>query len=102
MTLFKDEKALKEFCKTNDIKFRAAYCNFDENQFLNNLELVDLRKIKDDEIPENEIYEAVKKVYKNSDVSVPMKLLNKYEIRTINVNIIFEALIMSRHNIKTK
>lgn len=100
LEMLKEEKALKEFCKANDIKFRAAYGNFDENQFFNNLELVDLRKIKDDEIPEDAIYEAIKRVYKNKDVIVPMHLLNRYEIKTINTNVIFEALIMARHNIK--
>lgn len=100
LEMLKEEKSLKEFCKSNDIKFRAAYGNFDENQFLNNLELVDLRKIKDDEIPEDAIYEAIKRVYKNKDVTTPMHLLNRYEIRTINTNVIFEALIMARHNIK--
>jgi hypothetical protein len=59
--MLKEEKTLKEFCKANDIKFRAAYGNFDENQFFNNLELVHLRKIKDDEIPEYAIYEAIKR-----------------------------------------
>lgn len=100
MELLKDEKALKNLCKTHDIKFRAAYCNFDENQFLNNLELVDLRKIKDDEISEDAVYESIRKVYKNTDISKSMHLLNKYEIRTINTNVIFETLIMSRYNIK--
>lgn len=100
MELLKDEKTLKEFCKANDIKFRAAYCNFDENQFLNNLELVDLRRIQEGEIPEEAIYDAIRKVYKNKDVTTPMHLLNRYEIKTINTNVIFESLIMARHNIK--
>ena len=61
---------------------------------------MDLNKIKDDEIDENGIYEAIRKVYKTTDLSKPMQLLEKYEIRTINTNVIFEALIMTRHNIK--
>lgn len=100
LDILKDEKALKSFCKENNIKCRSAYGNFDENQFLNNLELVDLRKIKPNEIPEQAIYEAIKRVYKNKDVTKPMHLLNRYEIKTINTNVIFESLIMSRHNIK--
>lgn len=100
MDVLKNEKVLKEFCKANDIKFRAAYCNFDENQFLNNLELVDLRKIQDNEIPEEAIYDSIRKVYKNNDIMTSVHLLNKYEIKTINTNVIFESLIMSKHNIK--
>lgn len=100
MDILHNEKQLKDFCKANNIKYRSAYINFDENQFLNNLELVDLRRIRDNEIPEDLIYENIKKVYKNSDMHKPIQLLNRYEIKTINTNVIFEALVLSRHNIK--
>lgn len=98
--IINDEDKLRAYCKEKDFKFKKAYCNFDNNQYLNNLELVDLNKIKDDEIDENGIYEAIRKVYKTTDLSKPMQLLEKYEIRTVNTNVIFEALIMTRHNIK--
>lgn len=100
MDLFQNEEELKTYCQSKGFKFKKAYCNFDENQYLNNLELVDLNRIQDDEIPEAEIYEAIRKVYKNKDISAPIHLLNKYEIKTVNTNIIFEALAMTRHNIK--
>lgn len=95
-----DENYLKNYCKEHDLKFKKSYCNFDENQYLNNLELVDLHKIHDDEFDDAAIYENIKKVYKNKDVTIPMKLLDKYEIRTVNTNIIFESLMINRYNIK--
>lgn len=98
--IINDEEKLKTYCKEKDFKFKKAYCNFNHNQYLNNLELVDLTRIKDDEIDENAIYEKIRSVYKITDISKPIELLEKYEIRTINTNIIFEALIMNRHNIK--
>jgi len=95
-----DEKGLKEFCKANDIKYKKAYINFDEDQFLKNLELVDLRKVRADEFDDEGIYTAIRNVYKTNNIKRPLELLNRYEIKTVNTNIIFETLIMSRHNIK--
>lgn len=100
LNIIADEVELKKYCLANGFKFRKAYCNFDENQFLNNLELVDLNRIHEDEFDDEAIYEAIRKVYKNNDINEPIHLLNRYEIKTVNTNIIFEALIMARHNIK--
>ena len=100
MDLLSNENLLKNYCKERGFKFKKAYCNFDENQYLNNLELVDLTKVQDSEFNDEAIFDAIRKVYKNKDISVPIHLLNKYEIRTVNTNIIFEALVMARHNIK--
>lgn len=97
---FLDEEILKAYCKENGYKFKKAYLNFDENRYLDNLELVDLRKIQDNEINEEGIYDAIRRVYKNKDVHKPLELLNKYEIKTVNTNVIFEAIILARHNIK--
>ena len=98
--IISDENKLKEFCKNNNLKFKKAYKNFNENQFLINMELIDLNRIQDFEINENAIYEAIRKVYKNKNVNDVLALLNRYEIKTINTNIIFEALALTRHNIK--
>ena len=95
-----NEANLKEYCKANDIKFKSAYCNFDESQFLTNLELVDLNRIQTHELSEELIYEKIRSVYKNKDVKKPLELLNRHEIKTVNTNVIFESLILTRHNIK--
>lgn len=100
LDIINDEDKLKNWCKENDFKFKKAYCNFELNRFLTNIELVDLTRIHDDEIDEQGIYEKIRKVYKNKDIKLPLELLNKYEIKTVNTNIIFESLILSRHNIK--
>lgn len=95
-----DEGALKKYCKDNDLLYRKAFTNFSETQYLINLELVDLSKIKNDEINEGAIYDKIKAVYKNNDVGNVMHLLNRYEINKVNTNVIFEKLILTRHNIK--
>ena len=100
MDLFKSETELQAYCKEKGFKFKKAYCNFDENRYLRNLELVDLSKIRDSELNDEAIYESIKRVYKNKDVKKTMHLLEKCEIRTINTNVIFENLMMTRYNIK--
>ncbi len=100
--IINDEEQLKSYCKNNGLKYKKAYTNFNENRYLNNLELVDLRKVHDYEFNEQAIYDSIRKVYKNKDLHKPLELLNRYEIKTINVNVILEALIMSRHNIIDK
>ncbi len=95
-----DEKLLKKFCNDNDLTYRKAYTNFDEMQYLLNLELVDLSKIQDNELNDEAIYDAIKRTYKNNDVMAPVHLLNRYEIKTVNTNVIFEKLVMTRFNIK--
>lgn len=98
----KDKIQLQNICKNIDIKFKSAYMNFNESQYLTNLQLIDLNNVHDDEINEIAIYDKIKNTYKNKDIKTPMELLKKYEIKTVNCNIIFEALVMSRYNIKEK
>lgn len=100
LDIINDENLLKEYCKEHDLKYKKAFTNFNKNRFLSNIELVDLNKIQDNEFNDDDIYESIRKVYKNKDVKLPLKYLNKYEIKTINTNIIFESLVMARHNIK--
>lgn len=95
-----DEKLLKKFCNDNNLMYRKAFTNFDETQYMLNLELVDLSKIQSDELNDDAIYDAIKRVYKNHDVTDSIHLLNRYEIKTVNTNIIFEKLVMTRFNIK--
>lgn len=100
--IINDESLLKDYCKLKEVKYKKAYTNFNENRYLNNLELVDLRKIKNEEFDENGIYESIRRIYKNGNMKKAIELLNLYEIKTINVNVIFEALILSKHNINDK
>ena len=100
MQLFKDEKLLKEYCIDRNIPFKKAYCNFDEDRYTRNLKLIDLKQIKDNEFNDEMIYNSIRRVYKNNDVHKPMQLLKKYEINTVNITIIFEFIMSTRHNIK--
>ena len=98
--IMKNVDTLKAYCKDNDLPFKSAFVNFNEERYLTNLELVDLKRIQDNELDEEGIYEKIRSVYKNKDIKKPLELLNRYEIKTVNTNIIFEALVLTRHNIK--
>ena len=100
LSVLYDEKELKKYCNDNGFKYRKAYGNFDKNQYKINLELVDLNKIKDYELNEEKIYDAIRKVYKNNKITDALKLLNDLEIKTIDVNNIFESLSLSKFEIK--
>ena len=98
--LLKSEKELKEYCKNYGLAFKTAFCNFDEFQYFTNLELIDLSRIQESELNADLIYERIRRVYKNKDICKPLELLNRHEIKTVNTNIIFESLVLTRHNIK--
>lgn len=98
--LLKSEKELKKYCKNYGLAFKAAFCNFDESQYFTNLELIDLSRIQESELNAELIYERIRRVYKNKDICKPLELLNRHEIKTVNTNIIFESLVLTRHNIK--
>ena len=82
------------------VSFKTAFCNFNESQYFTNLELIDLNRIQELELNADLIYERIRRVYKNKDICKPLELLNKHEIKTVNTNIIFESLVLTRHNIK--
>lgn len=98
--ILNDVDKLKDFCKSHEIPFKSAYCNFDKERYLTNIELVDLRKIQNEEINEDAIYDSIKNVYKSGNIKNVLELLNFYEIKTVNTNIIFESLVMNKYNIK--
>lgn len=95
-----NEKELKKYCVENDFKYRKAYSNFDKNQYNINLDLVDLNRIKDYELNDEKIYDSIRKVYKNNKITDVLKLLKDLEIKTIDVNNIFESLSLSKFEIK--
>lgn len=100
LDILNNESELKKYCTENNLPFKKAFCNFDDTQYKINLELVDLRRIKEDELSEQLIYDSIRKVYKEKDVKKTLELFKRYEIMTVNTNVIFESVVMTKHNIK--
>lgn len=100
LDLLQNKDDLKAYCLRYNINFKSAFCNFNEAQYLTNLELIDLNNIRDYELDDEAIYNRIRKVYKNKNVMKPLELLNKHEIKTVNTNVIFESLVLTRHNVK--
>lgn len=74
----KDEKELAEKCKLINLPKRKAYLNFNEEQFLTNIQLTDLRLI-DKEI-DNALLEKIQDVINNSKNKIDdSKILTKYK-----------------------
>ena len=86
----KDEKELSEVCNKLDVAKRKAYLNFDENQFLINMLLMDLSFVENDVTPEliylitNDISTSMK--YHNYELAV--QLLDIQDIRNLNLEVI--------------
>ena len=82
------EEALADVCKKLNLSKRKAYLNFDENQFLTNVLLMDLSLVKD-ELSESILNQIKAEVYNNMsklDVAKITSILDELEIRTVLIN----------------
>lgn len=86
----KDEKQLVESCKKYNISKRTAYLNFNENQFLNNLLLMDLSLVDQDVENDSQVLYSISNVinkqYNNTDTNTIIKLLNDLNIKSFIIN----------------
>lgn len=93
----KDEEDLEKKCKEFDIPKRKAYLNFNEDQFLTNVLLTDLRLV-DDDITEDVISNIKTIIYKNSmpfDVNNKPQIydiLDNLEIKTLDVEALYDRI----------
>lgn len=94
-----DEKALTEMCKKLDIPKRKAYLNFDENQFLTNILLMDLSLVQDDITQDvlNQIYNAISIGLGYNDYDTALALLQEQTIYSINVNTILSNINRTKY-----
>lgn len=78
-----DEKELSEICKELGIAKRKAYLNFDENQFLTNLLLMDLSLVGDEITDDliNEIHCTISNQANKHDVHIITDAFDTLEIR---------------------
>ena len=98
----KDENQLAENCKKFDIPKRKAYLNFDEDQFLKNMLLMDLSLVEKEITPElvQELDDIILKQseYRNSETI--NDVLQELEIRTFLPINILDRVDVNRRYIK--
>lgn len=83
-----DEKALAEICKFLNISKRKAYLDFDENQFLTNILLMDLRLVYDDITSDvlADIYDCICNRESDMNYEQVCNILNELQIKSFNSN----------------
>ena len=89
-----DEKTLADMCKSLNISKRKAYLDFDENQFLTNMLLMDLSLVQDDITQDllNEINKIIDEGSHYTNYDLTQKLLQDQCINTININTIIDNI----------
>lgn len=89
-----DEKALTEVCKILNISKRKAYLDFDENQFLTNMLLMDLSLVQEDITQEvlNMIYDAISVGLNYNNYDLAIQILNSQSINSVNINGIIDNI----------
>lgn len=94
-----DEKALADVCKFLNISKRKAYLDFDENQFLTNILLMDLSLVHNDITQEvlDMIYDAISVglVYNNYDLA--LQILQDQSIYSVNINNIVDNVNRTKY-----
>lgn len=93
-----DEKELDKICKEIGISKRKAYLNFDENQFLTNLLLMDLSLVANEITPEliQELDNIIQEQACNIDVKVISDILDELEIKTFIPNNLINNVLKSK------
>ena len=94
-----DEKALTEVCKSLNISKRKAYLDFDENQFLTNILLMDLSLVQDDVTQDvlNMIYDAINIGLNYNNYELCGQLLQDQSINSINMNTIINNINRTKY-----
>lgn len=98
----KDEQQLTESCKKFDIPKRKAYLNFDEDQFLKNMLLMDLSLVEKEITPElvQDLDDVITKYSEHRDTDVITDTLQELEIRTFMPINILDRVDVNRRYIK--
>ena len=83
-----DEKQLEEKCKLAGVNKRKAYLNFDENQFLKNVLLMDLRLV-DKDITDNVIQNIQNQILSTYNIingDLILEILKELDIKSFIIN----------------
>ena len=94
-----DEKALSEICKTLNISKRKAYLDFNEDQFLINMLLMDLSLVQDDITQDvlNMIYDAINVGLGYNNYELCGQLLQNQSINSINMNTLINNINRTKY-----
>jgi 5'-3' exonuclease len=94
-----DEKALSEICKTLNISKRKAYLDFNEDQFLINMLLMDLSLVQDDitQYVLNMIYDAISVGLGYNNYELCGQLLQNQSINSINMNTLINNINRTKY-----
>lgn len=82
------EEDLADICKKLDIPKRKAYMNFDESQFIINMELMNLKLVDNDITDDfvNYLYDEIIMEYNMSDIDLVTEKINEFEMYSVDVN----------------
>ena len=94
-----DEKTLADVCKLLNISKRKAYLDFNENQFLTNILLIDLSLVQNDVTQEvlNMIYNAISTGLSYNNYDLAQQILNAQSIYSININTILDNVKRTKY-----
>ena len=97
----KNEEELDKMCKEIGISKRKAYLNFDENQFLTNVLLMDLgfvetQDLKDDMETINDIVANIDRDMQRTDIETIKEILTECEIKTFIINNLLDSVKSTR------
>lgn len=83
-----DDKQLTEVCNKANVSKRKAYLNFNENQFLTNILLMNLSLVDKDVTPDllQNIVDNIKAEYGNIDLDTIKEILTQQNIKSFLVN----------------
>lgn len=95
----RDERALADVCKFLNISKRKAYLDFDENQFLTNMLLMDLSLVQNDITQEvlDMIYDTISVGLTHNNYELALKLLKDQSIYSVNVNTIVDNINRTKY-----
>ena len=93
-------EALENYCKTNNLLFKKAFVNFNIEQYLTNLELVDLGRIHVNDLDENAIIDTIINAKVDTDIKDLFNILKCYKLSNLDVNSIVERVMMTSYNVK--
>lgn len=90
---------MKRLCESNNVKFRNAFLNFDEERFRKNIKLVDLNLVDIDERIYNSVISTIMNSESLSDYFKAARSLGELEINEVSIDELFGLVSSRRYNV---